>query len=103
MNTYTYTNSEDVTNDYNDKCPQHGTSEKKEYTFDGNGYSQVITLTSRTCTVKINGWNVANNYTSYQKAAGETGCGQEKARCQEKGSCEEKACCQEKGCQKACG
>ncbi len=70
MKTYTYMNGENVTNDYNDKCPQHETPEKKAYTFGGNGDSQVITFTGCNCTVKINGWNEATYYTSYQQAAG---------------------------------
>ena len=70
MNTYAYKNQEDVTHDYDCKCPQHSTPIRKEYTFGGRGDSTVVTFTGCTCTVKINGWNEATYYTSYQQAAG---------------------------------
>ncbi len=70
MNTYTYKNNENVTSDYDCKCPQHGTPIRKEYTFGGRGDSTVTVFSGCKCAVKINGWNEATYCTNYEQAAG---------------------------------
>jgi len=64
-----FKNGEDVTKEYCDCCPEHGTPEKKQYDF-GLRDATVITFSGCKCAVRINSWNEVAYFTSYTNASG---------------------------------
>ena len=69
MCNWTPKNGETVTEEYNDTCPMHSTPIKKEYDF-GMRDATVVVFSGCKCAVKIDNWNTAKYYTSYNEAAG---------------------------------